>query len=295
MKVLSLIIVSVCLFQLSYGQHLLTDQPLVLNPSFAGSENVARFNLANTSNGTYVGYDQFIPKLKGGIGIAAEAKSAAGIYGSAVAIYSPKFTASKKYTFAPSLALGYQNDYYNQYLVGKLGVLLNSAKFFAGAFIQANYGEKFDGQYGSNLYANVHLGKKIEVNKNMSLSILGYYKINSMGVSIIHQKQISLRMKYKSFKAGIGICGENIYVDFSSMSPVTPSDPALTGPSYLFYRSKTSLLFSVGYERNRWSVNAVAIPKAFSSLNMYGDRNYGRVNVVEFSLTYALHKKKLDL
>ncbi|MCX6180444.1 MAG: hypothetical protein NT150_00760 [Bacteroidetes bacterium] len=212
MKTLSLFIVSICLFQLSNGQHLLTDQPLVLNPSFAGSENVARFNLARTFNGTYIFYDQFIPKLKGSIGISAETKSAGGIYGTATAIYSPKFTTSKKYTFAPSLVLGYQNDFYGQYLVGKLGFLMNSSKIFAGAFIQTNY--------GFTINSNVHIGKKIEINKNMSLSIVGFlsnlispvkaFNYNYPLPYKINQQQISVRMKYKSFKTGIGIIGEKI-------------------------------------------------------------------------------------
>lgn len=279
MKTISLFLVSVCSFQLGFTQHLLTDQPLRLNPSFAGSNNVARFNLASTIEGNSFSYDQFIPKLKGGIGISANlglriSPENFSFFG----VYSPKFTSSRKYSVAPSLAIGYDESYFGNFMLGRLGLLLNTAKFYAGAFIET--------KYTYSLLGDFHFGKKVEINKNMSFALAGYYSIESIPDYVpqshwiqnylVQQGQISLRMKYKSLKLGVGLIGKKISYD------VLPT--ILSYPEVFF----KNVLFSVGYERKRWSIDLALTPTAFSALN-YSQYRFDSCNL---GLTYSLHKKK---
>ncbi|MCX6180443.1 MAG: hypothetical protein NT150_00755 [Bacteroidetes bacterium] len=51
------------------------------------------------------------------------------------------------------------------------------------------------------------------------------------------------------------------------------------------------MLFSLGYEKNRWSVNAALTPTVFFMPLYNGAQR--RLEVFELSLTYCLHKKKV--
>jgi type IX secretion system PorP/SprF family membrane protein len=92
--------------------------PVVLNPAFAGSSGCARAaaayrmqwpGIAGNYNTLHVSYDQYIPKLKGGIGVLyTNDRAGNGTLktNSAMLVYAPHFALGKNIVLKPALSAG---------------------------------------------------------------------------------------------------------------------------------------------------------------------------------------------
>jgi hypothetical protein len=132
--------------------------PMDVNSSFAGEGGAPRFNSnfflhsfrhndrIDVSYDIRTSYDQFIPKIRSGVGITAHTGSMESNYSSnwglGLAI-APKFSFKGKYTFSPSLdfhhssvnpyntAWPFVSERYGR-TQSNLGLLLNTSKFYIG-------------------------------------------------------------------------------------------------------------------------------------------------------------------
>ncbi|MCU0355323.1 MAG: type IX secretion system membrane protein PorP/SprF [Cytophagales bacterium] len=162
-----------------YGQEIpLGVMPMQYNPSFAGEAGVPRLNvhtgvrLPRSQAGYRVdlSYDQFVPKIRSGIGVSVYSNSSLSTYynrfrpdsasgltrtthesrgaahGFSVAI-APKFSIKGKYTLSPSIDLSYhasesynelwftngtRQDIVSRSVVGRVALLFNSQKWYIG-------------------------------------------------------------------------------------------------------------------------------------------------------------------
>lgn len=92
--------------------------PVILNPAFAGSSGCARAgaayrmqwpDIAGNFNTLQVAYDQYIPKLKGGIGVLySNDRAGSGTLktNSAMLVYAPHFAIGKNIVLKPALSAG---------------------------------------------------------------------------------------------------------------------------------------------------------------------------------------------
>ena len=146
--------------------------PMEYNPSFAGSvgnsrivSNLSYFNQHQSDNKgqSYlidVSYDKYFPKIRSGIGIITQGSyNAYNILRSTIKYehwsssielaIAPKFSMKGKYTFSPSLSIGYWNSYRNldntktsiqDGFSSKFGLLFNATQYYIGYAIEYYYG-----------------------------------------------------------------------------------------------------------------------------------------------------------
>ena len=219
------------------AQTFFIDQPLEFNPSMAGSANVSRVNLTGRVTSPYafaLSFDTYIGVLRGGVGIIA---SNGPVHTSSTLIYSPKFTARKTFTVAPSFGIGLTNSYNALSSRLKAAILINTKKAFFGISAQHDPTDK---PYG---ILKSHIAFQHEFNDNFSLSSIvqsgytyskpkgseymtydpehgfiggdeyGFYITqNSILGSIqskiikyqVYNHQLGLRLKYRKWKLGGG-------------------------------------------------------------------------------------------
>ena len=173
-----------------YGQEIpLGALPMQFNSSFAGEADAARVNasVGVRPPGRYFGwsylshasYDQFVPKLRSGVGFSVNHSAYSGTtnfvayngsyfgrsYGLSAAI-APKFSMKGKYTFSPSGELTYgssrsfnQNllgngddlDVTGSILKGRVGVLFNAQKWYIGYAVDIPISGSFRYRVGDSL------------------------------------------------------------------------------------------------------------------------------------------------
>lgn len=206
------------------AQSFFTDHPLDFNPSMAGSANTSRLNFmgfVSAPSKATMSFDSYVGALRGGIGIIA---STSVFEKSGVFIYSPKFTARKKFTIAPSFGAGLVSQNFTPH--GQLtgGLLVNTKKTLFGASIVHH---RSTSPYSKS---KIQFSHKIELNNAFSLSgvyqssvvssplspieypiylcgnepLSGYVGSNTRKYKVVDH-QISFRLKYHNWKIGVGV------------------------------------------------------------------------------------------
>lgn len=206
------------------------NDPVSLNPSFAGSANKSRLVLSSSSvSQSWTGpqssltFDKWIKNLKGGIGLIFEKYDRYSIS----ACYAPKFTSGNSFTISPSVGLKYafKELEYNQYrtndLLLQLGLLINTTNFYFGA-TQEGY------RASTHKSVSIHSGYKVKLNHKIMLScnavfksrkkILNYFtKASSNNYTATNlyffTKSFNIKLNYSGFKAGIGVVHSSAKVE----------------------------------------------------------------------------------
>lgn len=173
--------------------------PMEYNSSFAGSAGNPRVctstffsHLINeyadyTRYGFHASYDQFVPKLRSGVGIKISGINTSYISGANdralnfSALIAPKLSIKGKYTISPSLELGYNNDFwrssnssykrnYNGF-TGMAGILFNASNYYLGYMARVFQNESNRSDYwSSNLYSAFQFGYSFQKSKDSKFS-----------------------------------------------------------------------------------------------------------------------------
>ena len=217
-----------CAFSIK-AQTFFMNQPIAFNPSMAGSANVSRVNLTGQlSDPTNFGmsFDTYVGALRGGLGFTANRGDYGENTNTGSIIYSPKFTAKKIFTIAPSFGMGIKNSNYSTTATYKGGVLVNTKKAFFGISGQLDPSEK---PYRT---LKLHMAYKHDFTKDFSSSAMLQSGITSSNWDLkkcfnifscetfdpehgfvgnyitqyrIYNHQLGMRLNYRKWKVGGGV------------------------------------------------------------------------------------------
>lgn len=278
-----------------------TSNPLQLNPAFAGSETAPRIIAgAGTSPGLLLqklnlSYDQYIKKLKGGISARLNATSFGGqVAGkgmnSIMLCYSPKFSTTNKWTFAPALEVGIAQKWtplrtITSRLTGSIGFLLNSHNTYFGAYTSYLGGdhsiEKISIQSGHVLDLSPHLKVSVDGQYQRETTLYSLFSElppqNIIGQSYL----LSLGVKYHKLKLTLGI-------------HYSTGKTKNTDGSGIHYKSKIAPMVSIGYFGDRISVQGTVLfnQNYTSNSPILHYQKYRTAPTSEITASYTFNGKK---
>ncbi len=243
-------------FQKGFGQFGMEEWPIGVipiqyNPSFAGSMNDPRVssNVSYSGSSSYnslnvnIAYDQIVPALRSGIGVAvqkgtaSQSNSLAGVEGAGNTDFSfafaPKFSVLEKlsfkgkYSFSPSLGLEYSETNFRpiddtisssftrypsrKFLSSQVGLLFNSRKSYIG------FSLKFLHKHSAppnmiypSVYTTLQLGHTFQKKPDSKFSFTPELTVVTFGLPNLNPSKTSfwriqyiLRFRYDSFLFGI--------------------------------------------------------------------------------------------
>ena len=245
--------------------------PMQYNPSFAGSIGKSRlvsdllFHKYNQNSGLGLAfsYDNYLPKIRSGFGIAANihgSTSDDGYYKtdqqSAIVSFTiaPKISLKGKYSISPSLQVGYQDfskkyntsyqhheDRYSTGLVSTVGILFNATHFYIGYSILIFKTHDLNDIYNDKYSSFLQFGYTFQKNTDSKCSFTPQIvlPIFSSSKYFVYWPGYNLGFRYNNYLLGV----------FSQFNLFTP-----TGIQLGWQNKKVRFLvsndFSLGYQAN---------------------------------------------